>query len=777
MAKKDDDFQKRLLATFWVEADEHLNAMSSGLMELEKTPAGKRSAELVEKVFREAHSLKGAARAVNLAAVETVCQQLESMFAAFKRGEVAPTPQLFDLLHEAVGTLKKLVAAGGAGRDTAEQSSLASLTRRLEAAAKGVSTGEPQKPATVRKPSPEKSPAAPEARVREGPEPSPVPSAPAERLLLAETVRVSTAKLDSLLRQAEELILAKLTAAQRVAELRRISSELAARRKAREKIRPHVLGIQAMFETEVKDGRHGKTGLNVAKLLEFVDQDSTALGSLENAFTMMAASAEQDTRALAKMVDNLLEDAKKVLMLPFSSLLDVFPALVRDLSRDRRKEAELAVEGAEIEIDRRILEEMKDPLIHLVRNCVDHGIEPPAERARKNKPARGTIAVAVSQIDAGKAEIVVSDDGAGIDVARVRSAAQKLGIVSVEEASNLDDQEAMSLVFRSGVTTSPILTDLSGRGLGLAIVQEKVEKLGGAVFVESRRDGGTTFRVALPLTLAAFRGVAVRVDEQLFVLPTTSVERVASVDKEDIKTVENRETLEINGRAVSLVRLRDVLGLAAKRAADESAGGGQIVVLSSGGERIAFLVDEIVNEQEVLVKGLGKQLSRVPNIAGATMLGTGTLVPILSVPDLMKSAVRGAAPGGPRPAAEAVEARKKSVLVVEDSITARALLKNILEAAGYQVKTAVDGVDALTTLKTGEFDLVVSDIEMPRMDGFDLTARIRADKKLAELPVVLVTALESREHRERGIDVGANAYIVKSSFDQSNLLEVIGRLV
>jgi len=777
MAKKNDDFQKRLLATFQVEADEHLKAMSSGLMELEKTPAGQRSTELVEKIFREAHSLKGAARAVNLTAVETVCQQLESMFAAFKRGEVAPSPQLFDLLHEAVGALKKLVAAGGAARDAAEQSPLSSLPRRLEAAAKGISPGEPEKEATVREVGPGKGPPAPEAGAREAPEGARVQPVPAERVVLAETVRVSTAKLDSVLRQAEELILAKLTGGQRVAELHRITSALAARKKAREKIRPHVLGVQAMLETEAKNGRHGKTKLNVAKLLEFVDQDSTALGALENALAPMAASAEQDSRALAKMVDNLLEDAKKVLMLPFSSLLDVFPALVRDLSRDRGKETELAVEGAEIEIDRRILEEMKDPLIHLVRNCVDHGIEPPAERTRKSKPARGTITITVSQKDAGKAEIVISDDGAGIDVAKVRSAAQKLGIVSAEEASGLGEQEALSLAFRSGVSTSAIVTDISGRGLGLAIVQEKVEKLGGAAFIESRRDDGTTIRVVVPLTLAAFRAVVVRASEQHFALPTTGVERVARVGDEDIKTVENRETLQINGRAISLVRLGDILGLPPRGTPGESTSPGQVVVLSSGGGRIAFLVDEIVNEQEVLVKGLGKQLSRVPNVAGATMLGTGRLVPILSVPDLMRSATKAAAPALRQGAAEAAQARQKSVLVVEDSITARTLLKNILEAAGYQVKTAVDGIDALTALKTEGFDVVVSDIEMPRMDGFDLTARIRADKKLAELPVVLVTALESREHRERGIDVGANAYIVKSSFDQSNLLEVIGRLI
>jgi len=253
------------------------------------------------------------------------------------------------------------------------------------------------------------------------------------------------------------------------------------------------------------------------------------------------------------------------------------------------------------------------------------------------------------------------------------------------------------------------------------------------------------------------------------------------VTDKDIQTVENRETIPLDGQAVSLAWLSDVLELPRKGTAGEATGTAPAVVLGSDLARIAFRVDEVLGEQEVLVKNLGRQLARVRNVAGASVLGTGQVVPVLNVPDLLKSAVmRAAAPLAPaqqlsteKPGA----AEKQSILVVEDSITSRSLLKAILESAGYRVTTAVDGADGYTTLKTGTFNLVVSDVEMPRMDGFDLTAKVRADKQLAQLPVVLVTALESREHRERGIDVGANAYIVKSSFDQSNLLEVIRRLI
>ena len=372
-------------------------------------------------------------------------------------------------------------------------------------------------------------------------------------------------------------------------------------------------------------------------------------------------------------------------------------------------------------------------------------------------------------------DILLSDDGGGIDLQALKEASLKRGILSTEEADKLADQEMLPLVFQSGVSTSPIITDISGRGLGLAIVREKIEKLGGQVSIETHRHAGTTFRMTLPLTLATFRGVLVTVAEHPFVIPTANVERVVRIKREDIRTVENLDTLSLGDATVPLVRLSGILELS------ESGEGPSVItvlVLESQGKRIGFSVDEVLNEQEVLIKNLSRPLSRIRNIAAATILGSGKVVPVLNVSDLIKSAATAAVrPAKPAKPAAGVEAAKKSVLVVEDSITSRMLLKNILETSGYLVVTAVDGIDAMTRLKTEKFDAVVSDVDMPRMNGFNLTEKIRGDKKLAELPVVLVTALESREDRERGIDVGANAYIVKSSFDQSNLLETLRRLI
>jgi two-component system chemotaxis sensor kinase CheA len=491
----------------------------------------------------------------------------------------------------------------------------------------------------------------------------------------------------------------------------------------------------------------------------------------------LASAAAHDERGIGTLIDDLLDDAKRLVMLPFSTLLDVFPKLVRDLSRTQGKEIALSIRGREVEIDKRILQEMKDPLIHLVRNSIDHGLETPAERTAAHKPAGGTLTLSVFQLDGSKVEIMVADDGAGIDVEKVKASAVRAGTLADEDARKLSEPAALALIFDSGISTSPIITEISGRGLGMAIVREKIEKLGGQISIETVRGGGTTFRIVLPVTLATFKGILVSAGGQSFVIPTARIERIARVRRDDIRTVENRETIAMDGQVIALARLDEVLDLPSR---PETGAFVEVVVLGSADKRIGFAVDTVLNELEVLVKSIGKPLLRVRNVAGATILGSGTPAVILNTDDLLRSAVRLASAGGRRSAnaAEAgEEKRTRQILVTDDSITSRMLLKNILESAGYAVTTAIDGVEALTALRSRDFDLLVSDVEMPRMDGFDLTAKVRGDKKLADLPVVLVTALGTREHQERGIDVGASAYIVKSNFDQSNLLEVIRKLL
>ncbi|MBI5488300.1 MAG: response regulator, partial [Deltaproteobacteria bacterium] len=481
---------------------------------------------------------------------------------------------------------------------------------------------------------------------------------------------------------------------------------------------------------------------------------------------------ERDGAAYDRALDGLAEAARRALTVPFSAAVAGLALLVRDLARGQGKEAELTFEGTEVEIDRRVVEEMKDAFVHLVRNAVDHGLETPAAREARGKPRRGTVAVRVATLPGGKVEVTVADDGAGLEAGSIRTAAVRRGLLTAGEAADLDDAAAGELAFRSGVTTSPLVTDLSGRGLGLAIGREKAERLGGTAEVRSTAGGGAVFRIVVPLALTAFRGLLLRAGGEDFVLPLRAVERTIRVKPGDVVPVENRETLPYGGRRIAVAWLAELLGRPGGRTAGTEAALPAVVL--AGGDPLALIVDEVLGEEPAVTKPLPYPLRRVRHLAGAAVLGGGRVAPVLHAPDLRRSAT-GA--GRAAAAAAAPAARVKAVLVAEDSITSRTLLRNILESAGYRVRTAADGAEALAELRAGEFDLLVSDVEMPRMDGFALTAAVRADRRLAELPVVLVTARESREDREKGIEAGANAYLVKSSFDQSNLLEVVARLL
>jgi len=776
MPDEDQEFLQRLLAAFHVEANEHIQAISQGLTELESDLPAEQRVKVVDRVFREAHSLKGASRAVDLKQVESVCQALEDVFADWRKAGRWAGPESLPVLHRAVDFLPTLLEPQ---RDTTmvvtESIRRAVLALKEMHAATVVSNvskpAEPQslpefvsKPVEVEKPAPDQ--ARDETRkVADTPDVAGHAAVP-ELRATPDTVRIPTAKLDSVLLQAEEMLTAKLSATRRIGELRELRNEIAA-------LREKWADAEVLIRTS---GKHTEAARS--ELLEhFAEEQSTRMQSLHKRLQNLVRAAEREDRAFRGMVDNLLEDTKRLIMLPFGTLMEGFPRLVRELAREEGKEVQLVMKGHDVEIDKRILEELKDPLVHILRNCVDHGIEMPDQRG--GKPSRGTIEVIVSETGGNEVSLKINDDGCGIDAAKVKAAAVKSGKISADEARRLSEEEARQLIFRSDVSTSKMITEISGRGLGLAIAREKVLKLGGRISAGPRDGGGTSFRIRLPVTLATVRAVFVSAGGQSFGIPVRQIERVVNVSVTEIHMVEGHETIAIDHRVVPLVNLSDVLELSPGSTA--SAKRFPALVLGLNEARIAFRIDEIGVEQEVLVKPLGPPLRRVRNVAGATVLANGRASVLLHVPDLLKSATQTSptahelvAPSG---AISAPEARKTRVLVAEDSITSRMLLKNILEAAGYLVSTTVDGAEALATVRTGNFNLVISDVDMPRMDGFDLTTAIRRDHRLANLPVVLVTARETREDRERGIDAGANAYIVKSNFDQSNLLDVIGRLI
>lgn len=484
---------------------------------------------------------------------------------------------------------------------------------------------------------------------------------------------------------------------------------------------------------------------------------------------------EQDLRSFALGIDNLLEDSKKMMLLPFSTILNTLPITVRDLSHSLGKKVDFHYSGAELEIDKRILEEMKDVLIHLVRNSIDHGIEDKDTRLALNKAEIGQLSIDIKHMTGNEIQLEICDDGRGIEVEKVKKSAIKQGIISNEEVTNLSHNDILMLIFQSGVSTQNKVTELSGRGLGMSIIREKIEKVGGKISVHSQEHLGTTIKVTLPLTLATFKGILVKISKENFIVPTSNLEKIITVQAEDIKKIENRETILYGNQVISLFWLSDILGLertAQKKEEDKCLA----LVLSSVDRVMAFVVDEIVNESEILVKQFSRPLVKVRNIAAAAILESGRPIPILNTLDLLENNPHLVLVKKVIVEDEAVERKNKRILLAEDSITTRMLIKNILELDDFQVTTAVDGLEAWEKLRENDYELIVSDIEMPRMDGFELTKRIRQDKKLGHLPIVLITSLETHQDREKGIDLGANAYVLKSSFDSKHLLDIVNKL-
>ena len=691
--------------------------MNHLLLELERGPAARVGERVIAELFREAHSLKGASRAVNLTEVEALSHELESLFAGM-RGASADPPA--DVLQHAYQTLDSIAAA--VDRDATIQAA--------------------------------------EAPTGESP-PPPDGDEPGEALIPRHraspgSVRVATDKVDALMADVGELLIGRTSAQRRVADVRALEAALDDWESSWRSPRRHLPG---------QDGADGaaETPDDPGMRLRAVRRDVAALRRLLDA----------DARRSARIAADLQEDVRRIRMQPVSTLFQPFPRMVRDLARDHGKEVSLSISGGDVEVDRSIIELIADPLTHLLRNSVDHGIEAPELRAGAGKRVAGTVSLSARH-RGDRLVIEVADDGMGIDLDAVRSRAVEHGLLTAANAGELSDRQAMSLIFRAGLSTSRVVTDLSGRGVGLDVVRETAERLHGSVDVESRRGVGTTFCLSLPLSISSMQCLLVDARGQTFALPVSHVERALRVRPEEIRRAEGRDTVRLDGRPIVLARLADLLGLGSAGNGHDGGGTRTVVVVGSRGRHAAFLVDALTETCEAVVISLPDPLHRVRHVTGATILGSGRVAMILSPTDLMASVEQAA---GPAPAAAAVpDVRPPTILVVEDSITTRTLEKNLLEAAGYRVRVAGDGAEGWSILQSGGCDLVIADVEMPVLDGLELTARVRADPRHRELPVVLVTSREEPADRERGIQAGADAYIVKGALDQAGLLDTIRRL-
>lgn len=775
MDKKEADFNAKLLETFKIEAEEHIKALSNGLIALEKQLTEELLKEWIEKIFREAHSLKGAARSVGFDEIQNICQAMENVLAFWKQNKKQPSKESIDAVYATIDFISRILVSNCMSSE--DKQALPLLLQRLDELLKStdspVSALAPQENNTK---SDTKSPPEDVQNQSNGSENTLSNDINASQVTIHDkTIRVSLHKLDKLLQQVEEMLMLKLAARQQFTDLKKMREEF----RQWEKKWGYLQEEVHIFRQSMETGGGNCSDANLpGRVLDFIDWQQQFIKSITDQLNSLIRMTAHDYRLAGVAVDTLLEDTKKVLMQPFSTLRDTLPRMIRDLSHELGKEIHFQSQGEDIEVDRRILEEMKDPIIHLIRNCIDHGIGKPEERIKANKPRHGIVKMSISQVGGNSMELIVSDDGKGINVERVKASAIKQGIVSAKDAELLDERAVLSLIFHSGISTSSVITELSGRGLGLGIVAEKVDKLGGHVSVETKLNEGTTFKILLPLTLATFRGIHIKVGGLDYIMPTHNVKRIFRIKKEEIKTVENRQIVYEGGKTLSLMSLADLLGIPPKEHPRHQEFL-PVIIVKTTENMIAFGIDQVLHEQEVLVKGLGKQLARVPNILAATVTEWGQVIPILNPQDLVKSAKKGKNHSS-RPIEDSQEEKneeKKLILVAEDSISSRMFIKNILESVGYTVKAAVDGVEAFSFFKNEPIHLLLSDVEMPRMDGFTLTEKVRSTEKGKKIPIILCTTRESKEDRERGIEVGANAYLDKSSFTPNNLLNVIQKLL
>jgi len=764
MNRDQESFLNELLIDFRIEASEHYQTIVDGLIVLEKTQDPIIQKTEIEKIFREIHSLKGASRAVNLVGIEKLCMNLETVFSSLKKGESRLFPPLFDVLYKATDLLSLLLNDVYQNLPDKGNYNLTQICRNLEFAHRSSLKLKAENKVDqfiLQEKDSDTDILEASTNPSELPNDDSVKS-PNHPTIENQTVRISTEKLNSLLLQSEELISLKSTIDYFSNELQNLNYQ------------------HSLWNRKTNEWLHTLDNLHLDQdSIDFLSLDKQFRKKHEGELARINKEIAQFHGVTGKVIDELLHDIKTALLFPFSSILGVFPKLVRDLSKEYSKDIDIKIVGDSIEIDRRILEELKDPLIHLIRNCIDHGIETTNERLRKRKPPKGKIELKILQNIDRKIELHLSDDGSGLDKNKIIQAALKSGILSPAEIEKLTDKEVYALIFKSGISTSPIITTVSGRGLGMSIVAEKVAKLGGSIDFESQKDVGTEFILSLPQTITTFRGILVKTSEQQFIIPSYVFERVIRVKNTEISTVESRKSIRYNNETLAISFLSDVLKIPSAKKRNLSEDYFQTIILCFSQKKMAFVVDEIVGEHEGLVKDLGLQLSRVTNISGATILGSGRVVPILNPSELMDSVTQANSsldyayktPG------KSEDVIQKRILVAEDSITVRTLLRNFIESAGYFVKTTVDGMEAFEVIQHDSFDLIVSDVEMPRMNGFELTAKIRENSDHANLPVILVTALETAEDKQRGMEVGANAYITKSNFEKSNLIDTIQRLL
>ncbi len=739
----------KFVARFVEESRDHIGRQGDGIAALE---SGTANAEGINALFRSAHTIKGSSRMMKLVPITEIAHRLEDVLGALRDGSRGFDAALGQLLFRGVDAMAALVdklaenpdAAGLPAADKQLCEALAAAARNETAAAltpDAAPVSETAQAATSATPArePASAPETNQGATHAGEEASAAQAASAAEVKLkaVDTVRVRLGKLDELIKLMGEVVSSHARMRQRLLDVREIE--------------------HAMAEAGV---------------------DEAARQHLHR----FARTLKDDVQAQEALMNELHDKALIMRMLPLAIVFEPAQRMIRDLARSVGKQVEVAVSGAEIELDRQLIDRLADPIIHLLRNAVDHGLETPERRLAAGKPAQGRLTLSARQ-DGGWVVVEVSDDGGGIPVEAVREKALRKGLVGAEKAAALSDREVVDFIFEPGFSTSAIITDLSGRGVGMDVVKKcVVDDLQGAVSVDTRPGAGTTLALRLPLSLAVMRVLLVDVAGLPFGFIAQHVAELVRVPVDELLNVAERNAVIIRNEFGPVVPLIDLLRVPSALARPRpehlvKQRGMLLLVVQAHNEKFALQVDDLLDERDMVIKPLPEHMRKLAMVSGVVVTGRNELVGVLHVPALLDLARKARRRDAAVTEDAAPGAGRYEVLVVDDSLNTREIEKDVLEAHGYRVTLAEDGLDGLGKALAGKFDAVLTDVEMPNMDGFSLTARLRAEEKYRDTPIVIITSREKEEDKRRGVEVGADAYIVKGDFDQSSLVDTLRALL
>lgn len=748
-----------LFELFRAEAETHAAALSDGLVRLEGTS----DASVVEPLMRAAHSIKGAARVIGLDVAVRLAHAIEDVLVAMQKGREAIQPARIDQLlkgTDLLASLARIEESAVPSWSGENEPALDALVGALRAAPPASA------PAVPLAPEPAPTPTKLQETAVAAPAPPPSPASPASAApARTSSVRVTAEKLDRLLQLAGETMLE----ARRLGGLRDEAIEL-----KRELVR--LEDELDRLRTEAR-----RAGIDPSTL-------APARGAVERGQARVVSHLLAIEGAIRRGEETSTELYHEVLssrMRPFADATASLSRTVRDLARQLGKDARLEIVGEQVPVDRDVLARLDAPLNHMLRNALDHGVEMPDERRARGKPQQAVLRVEARH-HAGMLRIRVSDDGRGIDLESLRERIVRKALASGDMAATLDRQELLEFLFLPGFSTAKEVTDISGRGVGLDVVQSTAREIGGTARIETDLGRGTAFELELPITLSVIRALLVEVAGEILAFPLARIERVLRPEASELRTVEGRIQLLLDGASIGVVDAARVLALAESRRAAERE---SLVVLGGaiGGSRgaadsdlYALAVDGLVGEEDLVVRPLDPRFGKVPHLSAAAVRESGEPVLIVDTEDLLQSVRAALSEGrlrGARPMHALGARRAQRALVVDDSATVREVERQILKRMGFEVETAIDGLDGWHTLRDGVFDLVVSDIDMPRMNGIEFVRTLRGDARFASVPVIVVSYKDREEDRLAGLEAGATAYLTKGAFQDSTFADTVRDLV